>query len=73
MAYATIDPTIKIKPSSEMCSFVKTLLGFEEASCKESSTPLPTGIASLADETSFNDVIFFVDDINWIFVKNQSW
>ena len=75
MASTTIDPLIRIKPSSEMCSFVNTLLDLErEAFCKEPST-LPNGIGSLAscsDEVASKDVILYVEDIKWIFAKNRS-
>ena len=74
MAFPTIDPLMKIKPSENLMEVVLKLFEEEKSNSKDTKRTLPSGIMSLVEDskTSPSDVIFHIEDIQWIYERKKS-
>ena len=74
MANPTIDPLMKIKPSENLMEVVLKLFEEEKSNTKDTKKTLPSGIMSLVEDskTSPSDVIFHIEDIQWIYERKKS-
>ena len=74
MAFPTIDPLMKIKPSENLMEVVLKLFEEEKSNTKDTKRTLPSGIMSLVEDskTSPSDVTFHIEDIQWIYERKKS-
>ena len=74
MAFTTIDPLMKIKPSEKLKAVVLELYEEEKSNTKDIKRTLPSGITSLIKDLkdSTSDVTFHIEDIQWIYERKKS-
>jgi len=73
MAFPTIDPLMKIKPSENLMTVVLELYEDEKSNTKDIKRTLPSGIMSLVEDSKASkDVTFHIEDIQWIYERKKS-